>query len=167
MLYIINCISYHGYLYIYIAVVSMSRVIQKIKILTRRGNLGLEVLHVFDGHFDYFGFFNSTSTFFHIFGWYEPRQIGQAIIHSIASPFFYYTMRHRVLQDNKKHYRQCAVCSYFSSMYNIIILLRNASRCTEKSEFFSYENYIVLSDLNIRRQFESIMITFSTLRETY
>lgn len=55
--------------------------------LTGRRNVRLQVFHVLDRHFDDLGFLDSTPALFHVLRRYEPRQVGQAVVHPIPSPF--------------------------------------------------------------------------------
>lgn len=68
---------------------------------TWRQSVWLQVLHVLDGHLDYFRLLDSTSTFFHVSCRYEPWQISQAVIHSVASPLFYYPVWHGILKNTR------------------------------------------------------------------
>lgn len=55
---------------------------------------------MFDGHLDDFGLFDSTPAFFHILGWYEPRKVGEAVVHPITSTFLNDSVRHRILRTS-------------------------------------------------------------------
>ena len=60
--------------------------------------VGLKMTNVFDCHFNDFCFLDSTSTFFEVWGWYEPAQVSKTIVHSISAPLFDDSVRQWVLK---------------------------------------------------------------------
>ena len=57
------------------------------------------MLHVFDGHFNDLGLLDATAALLQVGGRDESGQVGQTVVHAIATPLLDYAVRQGILKN--------------------------------------------------------------------